>query len=89
MTGRAKLEDDMPNILVRGVPERTVDTLKQRAKRNRRSLQQELLSILEATAEGSRTATASEVAAAIRKRLAQNGRSFSDSTTLVREDRER
>lgn len=31
----------MPDILVRDVPQRTLDALKERAKRNRRSLQQE------------------------------------------------
>ena len=33
--------------------------------------------------------TPAELAAAIRTRLAQSGRTFSDSTALVREDRER
>ncbi|MCL5264493.1 MAG: hypothetical protein M1343_04750 [Chloroflexi bacterium] len=79
----------MPDILVRDVPQQTVDVLKQRAKQHRRSLQQELLSILEATAEGSQARSPSQIAAAIRARLAQGPRTFGDSTDLVREDRER
>lgn len=59
-----------------------------RAAENRRSLQQELLLLLEEAArkEGSK---AVEAAAQIRERLAGCGRTFSDSTTLIREDRER
>lgn len=79
----------MPDILVRDVPQHTLDALKQRAKRNRRSLQQELLSVLEATAEVSQVGSPAQIASAIRARLAQNDRRFSDSVELVRRDRER
>ncbi|MDP2935018.1 MAG: hypothetical protein Q8O86_00845 [Dehalococcoidia bacterium] len=79
----------MPDILVRDVPHNTLDALKQRAKRNRRSLQQELLVVLEDTAERSQSRSPGHVAAAIRARLAQGDRTFSDSVELVRQDRER
>jgi antitoxin FitA len=79
----------MPDILVRGVPEDTLDALKQRAKVHRRSLQQEVLSILEASAQASRAPEPAKVAEAIRQRLAQSGRTFSDSAPLIQEDRER
>jgi hypothetical protein len=79
----------MPDILVRDVPLRTVEALKQRAKQNRRSLQQELICILEATAHESAAQNAARIAAQIRARLAAGGRAFGDSAALVREDRER
>jgi antitoxin FitA len=79
----------MPDILVRGVPPETLDALKQRARAHRRSLQQEVLSILEASAREARAPDPAQVAAAIRERLARSGRSFSDSASLIREDRER
>lgn len=79
----------MPDILVRGVQQQTLDALKQRAKRNHRSLQQEVLSVLEMVAQESSTRSPGEVAAEIRLKLAQSGRAFSDSTELVRQDRER
>lgn len=79
----------MADILVRNVPQEMVEALKQRAARHRRSLQQELLSILEASTEESLAKSPAQVAAAIRSRLRQNGRTFSDSTSMVREDRER
>ncbi len=79
----------MPDVLVRGVPQSTLDSLKERAAQHRRSLQQELLSILEVAATPVLDRTPEQVAAAIRERLAQTGRVFGDSTPLIREDRER
>jgi plasmid stability protein len=79
----------MPDVLVRGVPDETLDALKQRAKANRRSLQQEVLSILEASAREARAMDPAQVADAIRQRLARSGRSFGDSVPLIQEDRER
>lgn len=78
----------MTDILLRDVPQKTVDALKQRAKQNRRSLQEELLSILEAATQESQARSRSRVAAAIRTKLAQGGRTFGDSAELVREGRE-
>jgi plasmid stability protein len=79
----------MPDVLIRDVPEATLTALKERAGTGRRSLQQELLGILKAAAEEQASPTPAEIAATIRSRLAASGRSFSDSTPLVREDRER
>ncbi len=79
----------MSDVLVRNVPEPTLIAIKRRAETSHRSLQQELLSILAAAAEESRSPTPVEVAAAIRARLGASGRTFGDSTPLIREDRER
>lgn len=79
----------MANILVRNVPESLVNALKKRARENRRSLQQEVLSILEGAYIESETRSPAEIAAAVRSWLSSRGRTFSDSTELIREDRER
>ena len=79
----------MPDVLVRNVPQPVLDALKHRAEQHRRSLQQELVTILEAAAQEASRETAAQVAAALRARLAQSGRTFSDSTLDLREDRER
>ena len=79
----------MPNLLVRDVPEHVVQTLKRRAANHRRSLQQEMLVILEQAAEQPTAMTAAETATAIRERLAEKGIAFEDSTPLIRSDRER
>ncbi len=79
----------MPDILVRSVPEQTLDALKKRAARKRRSLQQELLEILDASARETLARDPAEVARMIRERLARTGRTFGDSAEQIREDRER
>jgi plasmid stability protein len=79
----------MPDVLVRNVPQPLLEALKERSVRHRRSLQQELVSILEAAVQEVPRRTAAEVAAAVRERLAHSDRTFGDSAALVREDRER
>lgn len=79
----------MPDILIRDVSQPVLDRLKERAGRNRRSLQQELLSILDSVASAPPDRSPIEIADAIRTRLEQSGRTFTDSTPLIREDRER
>ena len=79
----------MANLLLRNVPDATLAALKQRARQNRRSLQQELLRIVEDAAVEQPTKAPAELAAAIRARLAQNGREFGDSVLDLRQDRER
>lgn len=76
----------MAQILVRNLDESVVDRLKKRATLNSRSLQSEVKLILE---QASRldTEAASLVADRIRDQFA--GRSFSDSSELIQEDRDR
>jgi plasmid stability protein len=78
----------MAQILVRDVGEAAVARLKRRAKRRGRSLQGEVKAILEEVAgREAAMVKARREAARIRARFA--GRPFSDSTALIREDRER
>lgn len=79
----------MPDVLVRNLSEEALVTLRKRASRHRRSLQRELVTILESAAEEARSPTASEVADRIRERLARTGRQFRESAPMIREDRER
>lgn len=78
----------MPDILVRSVPQDVLASLKEQAAQNRRSLQQELLLLLESAARKDCSA-AVQSAALIRKRLSGYGRTFSDSTGQIRDDRGR
>lgn len=70
-----------------------VDKLKVRAQRQGRSLEAELKAILEAAAEAEVVDKAAAMAAAWERidkaRTRYAGRIFSDSTELIREDRER
>ena len=79
----------MPNVLVRDISLETLSALKTRARKHRRSLQQELAALLEEAAQQAAQPSPDEIAAAIRARLARPGRVFTDSTALIREDRER
>lgn len=79
----------MPDILVRSLSEQTIGALKRRAERHKRSLQQEVHSILEESAEEYEATDAVQIAEAIRANLARRGRAFVDSARLIREDRER
>ncbi len=76
----------MPQVLVRDVEPAVLNRLKERAQRNGRSLQSELRLIL-------RQASGVDVDAALEdlRRIQADfaGRTFSDSTDLLREDRER
>lgn len=78
----------MPNLLIRGVPDKIVSRLKEMAKRRNRSLQQELHSILVATAAQSSPEILKQ-AAKIQAKLRRKGITFSDSAELLREDRSR
>ncbi len=75
----------MPQILVRGLDEKTVRRLKARARTSGRSLQQEIKDILERAATTPTMVEARRLADTWRRRLA--GRSFSDSTRMIRDDR--
>jgi plasmid stability protein len=76
----------MPSILVRGLDQRTVLRLKQRARLAGHSLQQEVKEILERVADMLTMSEAHRLSAKWSHRLA--GRSFSDSAPLIREDRD-
>jgi plasmid stability protein len=76
----------MPQILVRGLDEKTVRRLKERARTSGRSLQQEVKEILEHAATMLTMPEARRLADTWCRRL--TGRSFSDSAKLVREDRD-
>jgi plasmid stability protein len=75
----------MTDILIRGVSAKALKDLKSRAKQNGRSLQSEVKTILEASAKPTLAESVAR-AAMWRKKL---GRTFSDSTLLIREDRDR
>ncbi len=77
----------MAQVLVRDLENDVVDKLKERAKRQGRSLEAELRLILnQAAIDTSRTRDALPIEE-IQKMLA--GRNFSDSTEMLREDRAR
>jgi plasmid stability protein len=76
----------MAKVLIRDLDERTVERLKKRAARNRRSLQAELQLIVERAA-ATDIVDSRDVAARIRKKLA--GRQHSDSAALLADDRRR
>jgi plasmid stability protein len=76
----------MAQLLVRDLEKETIERLKMRAKQHDRSLQGEVKLILQNAAKFS-MAEASDVARGWQKRL--GGRKFSDSSILIREDRDR
>ncbi len=76
----------MAQILVRDLDEGLVQRLKNRARRDGRSLQAEVKEILEQAAKVDMQ-SARELAAAIRHGF--KGRQFDDSVHLIREDRDR
>jgi len=76
----------MTQILIRGLDSEIVARLKDRAKQNGRSLEGEARSILETAAGASLTETR-EILRKWQKTFAD--RRFSDSTDLIREDRQR
>lgn len=78
----------MPDLLIRDVPGKIVKALKKKAADNRRSLQQELLLIIENAALEERVKKV-EYATVIRERLQADGEVYTDSTELFREDRNR
>jgi plasmid stability protein len=76
----------MPQLLIRNLEEQTVDKLKELAKRHNRSLQGEVKLILE---EHAARPFEEPVTIAERWQSYFAGRTFSDSTGEIREDRER
>jgi plasmid stability protein len=76
----------MSSILVRGLDQKTIERLKERARRNGRSLQEEVNALLEREAETLTMREARRLSEQWRRRL--GGRSMSDSTRLIRRDRD-
>ena len=76
----------MPQVLIRELDEHTVERLKLRARQHGRSLESELRTILQTSAE---TIQQDPRALLDQVRSMFAGRSFEDSTDLVRADRER
>jgi antitoxin FitA len=76
----------MSSILVQDLDPKTIQRLKERARRNGRSLQQEIKAILERAAGMFTMNEARRLSERWRHRL--GGRSFSDSVRLIREDRD-
>jgi len=78
----------MSDILVRNIPEETLERLKQKAARQNRSLQQELYGILVNAANDDVEALIDR----IRERRVSyevSGKTVDDSTRLIRRDRNR
>lgn len=78
----------LPDLLIRDIPGDIVETLKKKAADNRRSLQQELMMIIESTAQEEQVNKV-EYATLIREKLQAYGKDYSDSTELFRADRSR
>jgi antitoxin FitA len=77
----------MASVLVRDLDPAVIDRLKARAQEHGRSLQKELKAVLEQAAAQGTWAEARSSIERVRKRFA--GREFSDSTELIREERDR
>ena len=78
----------MAQVLVRNLDEKTVAQLKKRAAGNGRSLQAELKLLLEQAVRPDGMDTWQSVKQ-FREKMKKSRRTFSDSTTLIREDRKR
>lgn len=78
----------MAQVLVRDLDDTTVATLKQRAKQHHRSLQSEVRAILVDAANFTPPADTAAHLREMHKELFGD-KVFSDSTPLIREDRER
>ena len=76
----------MSSILVRGLDRKTIERLKERARLNGRSLQEEVKALLKRAAEILTMREARRLSARWRRRLGE--RSSSDSAQLIREDRD-
>ncbi len=78
----------MANVLIRNVPEEVLDRLKNMAKSQKRSLQQELRVVLEKTVDQS-SPDIFQKALALRRKLRRKAVRFTDGAKLLREDRAR
>jgi plasmid stability protein len=79
---------NMPDVLVRNIDEKTLNNWKKRAAKNNRSLQAELKEMIDSFGR----TDPDEIKVKMRKMVEKfeaEGRTFSDSAELIREDRER
>ena len=76
------------DVLIRDLDEKTVKALKKRASDSKRSLQAELKAILQEAASDDWQETWA-AADRIFEELRRSGQKFSDTTALLREDRDR
>jgi antitoxin FitA len=73
------------NLSIKNAPDQVVQRLRQRAERNHRSLQGELLAIIEAAVDEERPSTPADILAEVR----QLGlRTSSEAAALIRADRD-
>lgn len=78
----------MPDVLIRNIDKETLEKLKERAKENNRSLQEELKELVEFHAKPNLAETKDRVHDILVKYKASN-KSFPDSGDELSEDRER
>jgi plasmid stability protein len=76
----------MGSIFVRGLDQKTIERLKERARLNGRTLQHEVKALLERAAETLTMREARRLSERWRHRLGR--RSFTDSTRSIRKDRD-
>jgi len=74
------------NLSIKNAPDDVVERLRQRAERHHRSLQGELLAIIEAAVREDRAATPGEILAEVRRLGLQTP---GEAAALVRADRDR
>jgi plasmid stability protein len=74
------------NLSIKNAPDDVVERLRQRAERHHRSLQGELLAIIEAAAREDQPATAAGILAEVRRLGLQTPR---EATAVIRSDRDR
>lgn len=73
------------NLSIKNAPDRVVQRLRERAERHHRSLQGELLAIIEAAVQDEHPATPADILAEVRR---LGLRTPSEAATLVRADRD-
>ena len=73
------------NLSIKNAPDDVVQRLRERAERNHRSLQGELLAIIEAAAEESRRSTPADILTEVRRLGLRSPR---EAAALIRADRD-
>lgn len=79
----------MPELIIHDIPEAIIEAIKRNADLNQRSLDEELVAVLETAAGEFLQQSPALIAARIRARLSEGGRTFDDSAMYIREDRDR